>query len=94
MWSIKNRDGEIEHVVVKVGSCYLDGDGAKEKQQLLSVFRRKDTDRPYIEPFKAQEAGHIWCPWDVLDRFVLELETEFGPGPEIIKWAKGRSRAG
>lgn len=91
--ALKNRgDDEVEHVVVKVGSCYLDGDGAWDKLGLLTFYKEEGIKHPYLGEFRQEEASRIDCSYQAVEALMAHLEEEFGPGPSMIEWTSATSK--
>jgi hypothetical protein len=89
IWSSRADRGMMDHVVVRVGDCYLDGDGASNKEELLVHWEKEELLRkPFLKRFRAEEAGVIECPVGAVRELVSALEATFGPGEQVLEWAR------
>lgn len=96
-WSIHSQEvpGRIQHVVVKVGHCFLDGDGASSEEMLLRRWRDKERiERPFLKEFRIEETGRgssrIECPARAVRSLTEHLRAVFGDGHHVLEWARGR----
>jgi hypothetical protein len=89
MWSLMGSQyHNVNHVVIRVGNCYLDGDGASTERELLKRWENEElVPKPYLRPFRPEEAQNIECPVGPGKALVVALEEEFGPGPALVEWA-------
>lgn len=79
LWAVYSGD-LMQHVVVKVGACYLDGDGASTKKELLDRWEKDEhLSDLTLKPFVAEEADEIQCPIGAVRDLVRELIRSFGP---------------
>lgn len=81
-----------QHVVVKVGHCYLDGDGASTEDQLLHRWATQERlEDPEIEPEPPDigelETSGIECPAGPVHDMVDALYRKFGPGERVAEAA-------
>lgn len=78
LWAVwDKREEAVEHVVVRIDGCYLDGRGASTKKELLDSFSALGY-LPKMVRFKPEDAPDIDCPLDVVDRLKEALKTQFG----------------
>jgi len=93
IWAIWNMtiDG-IDHMVVRIGNCYLDGDGAWSRSELLQRIQKISFGgRVSLRRFNAWEGGRFdWtkaspleCPIDVVYDLQDALMKRFGDGEAI-----------
>jgi len=88
LWAIYSN-GRMQHVMVMVGECYLDGDGASTEGQLLRRWEKDEfVENPELGPFVAEKTGEIECPAAVVREVVSSLNEIFGPGERVIGWAR------
>lgn len=76
-----------QHVVVKIGNCYLDGDGASTEHALLSRWINKEgLAEPELRPMDVEklETAGIECPIGPVRDVVRELNRRFGPGSALL----------
>jgi hypothetical protein len=69
-----------QHVVVKVGNCFLDGDGASNEKELLERWETKEGLRyPELRPAKTEDLDEviIECPIDAVKDLVKALDHTF-----------------
>jgi hypothetical protein len=82
----------MQHVVLRVKDCYLDGDGASSREELLQRWEREEFSvKPFLKRFVAEEASEIECPIGAVRDLVKALNATFGPGDKVMAWASGRS---
>jgi hypothetical protein len=95
MWALKgSRYHNVNHVVVRVGDCYLDGDGASTERALLKRWEEFElVPDPYLRPFRPEEAMDLECPTRPIRALVAALEEEFGSGPALMEWALAPKRS-
>jgi hypothetical protein len=77
-----------QHVVVKVGDCYLDGDGASSKEQLLyRWYAEEGLQEPELFPVNVEEleAVDIPCPIGPMKDLRKALFEKFGPGDRLVR---------
>lgn len=93
LWAIFDVETDLmQHVVLRVKGCYLDGDGASSRDELLQRWEREEfTVKPFLKRFVAEEASEIECPVGAVRDLVAALNTMFGPGDKVVAWASGRS---
>ena len=75
-----------QHVVVRIGDCYLDGDGAWTEKQLLEHWEKKEgLLYPELRPANIAELEEIGieCPIGHLKDLIQGLERTFGSGFSI-----------
>lgn len=80
-----------QHVVVKVGECFLDGDGASTEQQLLHRWVTEERVlNPGLKPFILEEAEEygIECPIGALRDLARGLSRTFGSGDAVLRWVE------
>ena len=76
-----------QHVVLKIGNCYLDGDGASSEQALLSRWINKEgLADPELRPIDVDELDEVGieCPIGPVRDVVRELNRHFGPGSALL----------
>lgn len=78
-----------QHVIVKVGEFYIDGNGLFTRQEIADWFKRQDFAHISMRTFDPVEAGRcsIHCePWK-RRQLIRDFEKEFGDGREILELA-------
>lgn len=97
MWAvtIKGSDWgpQVSHVVVRVGHCFLDGDGAWTGAELVrseEEMRRAWTDLEVgMDSFDPVRALGLVCPVRAVQDVVAGLEREFGDGVRVRRILSG-----
>lgn len=57
LWAVRDGFGRAQHVVVRLGDLYLDGDGASSAQALRRRWKRwEGIAEPHLTPFDPVEA--------------------------------------
>jgi hypothetical protein len=72
-----------QHVVVKIGDCYLDGDGASSEEELLKRwYVEEGLQEPELAPINVEEleAVSIQCPVGPMKDLRKALAERFGAG--------------
>jgi hypothetical protein len=72
-----------QHVVVRIGNCYLDGNGAWTEKQLLDYWETKEGLRyPELRPMNVEdlEEAALECPVEFLKELVKAIDLVFSPG--------------
>lgn len=74
-----------QHVVVKIGDFYIDGNGLFTRDELIEWFKKDDFVHVSLRPFDPVEAGmcSIHCNQKDKRRLVKDFDAEFGDGQEI-----------
>lgn len=79
--AVFDRGGLPQHVLLKVGDCHVDADGASTEEELV---RRWETEEfvvgARVGPFDPAQAGEIDCPVEPTRGLVQALERNFGSG--------------
>lgn len=77
-----------QHLVVRIGNCFLDGDGASSEKELLYRWETKEGLRyPKLRSARAEDLAEVMieCPIDAVRDLVRALDQTFGPWPGLLK---------
>lgn len=82
--AVSGRGGFPVHVLLKVGDCYVDADGASTEEELVQRWRTQEMiEGARVGPFDPAQAGEIDCPTKPVQRLVAALRRRFGPGGAV-----------
>ena len=82
LWAIHDAANILQHVVVRLGDCFLDGDGVSTRRELLKRWvEQEGVVEPKLKPFSEQQADAfgLVCPADLAEQVTKALEGAFGP---------------
>jgi len=78
-----------QHVILKVGDFYIDGNGLYTKEELIEFFEEDDFVQVSVKPFDPEEASElsVHCDLRKKKRLISDFHAEFGDGQDAAELA-------